>query len=884
MPFDKLEQFTKRVSDLADSPSENMTPTELKAYFDSSPEELRTSLNQLVDDLNADTAAGTIGAKDSNGSASNIQALVDANTKSVKDHKEKAELDHPDGSVTKRKLSADLNDRLDKYGGLQAQVNQLVVSGDSSVEAAQARVKADGTSYTTLRDRLNNADEQLAERPTQTDLTNAVSPKADKTYVDTELGKKASTSYVDTKTASIASGSPKGTYATVTDLTNAFPSGNTNIYIVTANGNWYYWSGTAWTAGGVYQSTGIADKTVTEVKTSFITTGKNLFNKATAQVGYYIYDVDGKVYANASYSASDYVEIEPSISYSRNMGTTASRYAWYDSGKTFISGGVTGPTITSPANAKYIRFSVDNTIINTYQFEKGSAATPYDSFYYKLASVKATPEKGSVSNESLVDKSVSASKTDFVIPGKNKFDKSKVTAGYYVNNANGVLQANANYAASDFIEVEPDTDYVDNSGGYYLAFYDANKAYISGLGLAHAKTYRTPANAKYIRLSVPNNLVSSMQFEKGTVSTEYQAFGYVIQNGLYQVASNATSFKVEINLPSKIYGLVGQELNIYFDNIVNVKDVNYDFDVVADVGDQFEQYFRFTPTAAGSFAITIKALLNGSEVASASSTLIVKASSVGTGINKKLILIGDSTTDNGYPSIKLNENFNADPMDITLMGTRGTSPNLHEGRSGWKAKDYVESASLSGVTNAFWNPTTSAFDFSYYISNNGFSVPDYVVINLGINDTFNYLDDASLNTEMTNIISRYDQVISSIKAYNANIKIGIALTIPPNYSQDAFGKAYDAGQTRARYKRNNFLWVQKLIATYQNREAENLYLVPIHLNIDTRYGYGLESTQVNARNTMTVQMPVANGGVHPGVSGYWQIADTYWYWLKSFES
>lgn len=45
----------------------------------------------------------------------------------------------------------------------QAQLDQVVIEGDSSVEAAQARVKADGTTFTTLKDRLNDSDAQLAE-------------------------------------------------------------------------------------------------------------------------------------------------------------------------------------------------------------------------------------------------------------------------------------------------------------------------------------------------------------------------------------------------------------------------------------------------------------------------------------------------------------------------------------------------------------------------------------------------------------------------------------------------------------------------------------------------------------------------------------------------
>ena len=51
MPFTKLEGFTKLIADLPDHPNENMTSTELKIYWDSSPEETRVALNQLIDEL-----------------------------------------------------------------------------------------------------------------------------------------------------------------------------------------------------------------------------------------------------------------------------------------------------------------------------------------------------------------------------------------------------------------------------------------------------------------------------------------------------------------------------------------------------------------------------------------------------------------------------------------------------------------------------------------------------------------------------------------------------------------------------------------------------------------------------------------------------------------
>jgi hypothetical protein len=60
MSFTKLTAFTKKVSDLADDVQGN--PSDLKAYFDAAPEELRGAFNDLIDGLKS-TASGDSGAK-----------------------------------------------------------------------------------------------------------------------------------------------------------------------------------------------------------------------------------------------------------------------------------------------------------------------------------------------------------------------------------------------------------------------------------------------------------------------------------------------------------------------------------------------------------------------------------------------------------------------------------------------------------------------------------------------------------------------------------------------------------------------------------------------------------------------------------------------------
>lgn len=52
----------------------------------------------------------------------------------------------------------------------------------------------------------------------------------------------------------VIDGSPRGVYASLSALRTAYPSGASGVYLTTDNGHWYYWNGSAWTDGGVYQA------------------------------------------------------------------------------------------------------------------------------------------------------------------------------------------------------------------------------------------------------------------------------------------------------------------------------------------------------------------------------------------------------------------------------------------------------------------------------------------------------------------------------------------------------------------------------------------------------------------------------------------------------
>ena len=102
------------------------------------------------------------------------------------------------------------------------------------------------------------------------------------------LDKRVSNNFnvLNSKVAAVASGSPKGVYASLNALQSAFPKGNSNIYITSNNGNWNYWNGSTWVSGGVYQSTGLENNSVLPVHLNGGVERFNLYNRSMLQVGY----------------------------------------------------------------------------------------------------------------------------------------------------------------------------------------------------------------------------------------------------------------------------------------------------------------------------------------------------------------------------------------------------------------------------------------------------------------------------------------------------------------------------------------------------------------------------------------------------------------------
>lgn len=351
------------------------------------------------------------------------------------------------------------------------------------------------------------------------------------------------------------------------------------------------------------------------------------------------------------------------------------------------------------------------------------------------------------------------------------------------------------------------------------------------------------------------------------------------------LAAFAETEELTVVLPSKIYGTVNREMNIYFDNITLCNNLkSYQIDVVCDRGIQQNERWTYTPTAAETFGITINFYKNFGRtlVKSAQSQITVSATQANEAATK-LLIIGDSWTDyTSYPA-RIRENFNADSANsCILLGTKKPwgEEVRHEGRSGWNTDDYM-AASKGSTANPFYNPTTKTFDLSYYLAQNKGNLhssnitledetPDVVIIFLGINDV-------SQVGDRSKIVSNLNTMIASIHNVSENIKIGVVLTPPPAYSQDGFGNMNKCANTRFSQKAGAIELNTLYINSFSN--INNVFLVPANVNIDCVNNYNYEEVAANAYSDVIIKRATDN--VHPAAAGFYQCADAIYAAIKA---
>lgn len=151
--------------------------------------------------------------------------------------------------------------------------------------------------------------------------------------------------------------SPAGVYESLEALISADPD-HSKVYITTDNGNWNYYNGSTWVAGGTYQATEIANGSIAPEMTNF-KEKVGLIPSFPWIEGQALSGTTGNpiTFENGCYCPT-FIEIDNSIIYASNLDKRFS-ILFYDSNYSYISSSSFLNTIESevPENAKYIRIT-----------------------------------------------------------------------------------------------------------------------------------------------------------------------------------------------------------------------------------------------------------------------------------------------------------------------------------------------------------------------------------------------------------------------------------------------------------------------------------------------------------------------------------------------
>ena len=472
-------------------------------------------------------------------------------------------------------------------------------------------------------------------------------------------------------------------------------------------------------------------------------------------------------------------------------------------------------------------------------------------------------------------------------------------SGYRASNISGNPSADTAWDLSGYISVNENENIIISRSGSTdsvglaknrqncssltrIYGYNENKEYIPSSYAYNGgiEYYIVPSEVKYLRVSISTDTeFHKYMVEKNTVLTDYEDWHEPIQiEGSCQInkevvkniplseQENDAGFitidevpehKVVVPhsfaLPSIIYGFVGVPMQMYFHNFMLYENDDVHIRIAnSNNGRLYKKRWEYTPNAEKTFTQRIVVCdHNFDELNNDSFNVVIKGSSVKSSL--KVLVIGDSTVNQHLETQKMLDLATEQGYELTLLGTRGVSGSLnqHEGRGGWTAKMYCENSSnTSGsVTNAFFNPSSQTFDFSYYMNQQGYKGVDCVFIQLGINDIFSAKTDKELETLQSDFYTNIDKMIASIKSYDSNIRIIINTIIPSESDQDKFSEFYPMNQTVWRNHRNTYLTNIKTIERYKNTSNVYVSWYCSMIDVDTNM----------------------QGDVHPNTDGYNQL-------------
>jgi lysophospholipase L1-like esterase len=175
------------------------------------------------------------------------------------------------------------------------------------------------------------------------------------------------------------------------------------------------------------------------------------------------------------------------------------------------------------------------------------------------------------------------------------------------------------------------------------------------------------------------------------------------------------------------------------------------------------------------------------------------------------------------------------------------------------------------------------FDLTRYLkANNNGKTPDFITIQLGVNDVFGATDQNQAEV-IAKILENADNLLGALRKEAPNAIIGVGLVTPGARTQDAFGSNYANGQTRWQYKKNQHALNAAMLKKFASYPDKKVFLIPTAVNLDCENNFPVRKEAINgvpAKGSRNATIIRQSNGVHPAGAGYHQMGDTFYCWLK----
>lgn len=758
----------------------------------------------------------------------------------------------------------------------QAQADDYITIIDGTLQSLQQKIDAMNTDVKTILDAFNQGD---FYNKAQTDSKDAATLSSAEKYAD--FGDSNALHNAKTYTDNSLSGivALPETFTNLAAIKAKYPNGANGVMVAADNGHKYIWANNVWNDAGVYQSVGIADGSIGVDKLSL--EPENVLERSEK--------LDNKVIVGNN--------PDNTVSLGANQASTVFKVPFTKSGV------IRFPKI-QPIGWQAMA-GVDKNEKITFRVD-WNGLTSFSRYGYTISDDFIEIDLSKV-NEVLDEVSLyvsvpTASLDTFNIEGIGTIDLDafkSLNTEPYKNKPEKNLQELSDSFTNTIISVE-------KLVGKLLTGYDLKSGLIALANDGNCMTVKLEQLPKQGVLKLPQSKIGKYQLfvlldskggflgnitfnkDSGTwyenkngvlridLAELYKSYpatytlyvGYLMSDNdnWYQVAEKIASFEEvfkwgysepddvltddNLNLPNYVPLVSGKESYIYFDNLLIGKNLYADpIPVIAR--NQRDDKVVLTNTSDAVHEISYDGKIVNVPIKSV-------PANAGSGKNLNVMVIGESTSEDGRYMTALADNFTNDVVNINFVGTRSSSGIKHEARSGWGAGTLRYVAEANGATNSFFNPSTGTFDLDYYFAKNpDVVVPDMVLLNFGINDTNRYTTNGTTETQM----DHYEFFIKQFKAKNPNVIFIVGLS----HSFNRWSNYWLEPQ------RDVIMKITKQTnEQFKERETERIFLNPQYVCLDMRLDFPHSEVPSNQFSDITTN--VATNSVHPATSGYKNIA------------